>query len=424
VSTTAGRRLLRQGAGVGLALLVANAANYASNLVLGRWLAPAAFADATLIVTLVLVLAAAASALQLATAGAVSREQDLAAVAAIRRSALRMAGLAGAVLGAACVVCSPMLRTIFHASSAMPFVLAGILVPVLVVLGAERGVLQGRGRLGALNLVALVEAAVRLVGTVVALSIRPTATVAVGALLASVVVAAAVAFRLDRDLPAAAPSVHRSLGLGVALRPALVVLVAQTVLSASDIVVAKMAFSGNAAARYAVIALVGRAVLVVGTAAATVLVPEAGRNGLSPGLLPRMVGVVLAPGIVATVGAFLFGDRLLQTLAGSSYGGLGHQLAAYAGISALVAAAVAVASATIPSGHTGPATWLLGGAAAQVVLLGLNHGDARALLWVQVIVAVPLLVLIVRSAQETVRIADMSKDEQRAGTVGPVAVHS
>ena len=51
-----------------LSALIVNAGNYVYNLVLGRLLGPAAFADAAIIITLLLVLSFAAMTFQLGTA--------------------------------------------------------------------------------------------------------------------------------------------------------------------------------------------------------------------------------------------------------------------------------------------------------------------------------------------------------------------
>ena len=61
--------LLRGGLGVGVATTFASAANYLSNVVLGRVLGPDEFADAALVVSGLLLLGAMALGLQLTAAG-------------------------------------------------------------------------------------------------------------------------------------------------------------------------------------------------------------------------------------------------------------------------------------------------------------------------------------------------------------------
>ena len=65
------RALLGGGSLLALAMMVANGGNYGLNLFLGRWLAPAQFADANLMVTIMFVMMALAVALQITTARAV-----------------------------------------------------------------------------------------------------------------------------------------------------------------------------------------------------------------------------------------------------------------------------------------------------------------------------------------------------------------
>jgi len=65
---TGARQLVTGGTVLAVALVVTNAGNYILNLLLGRWLSPAEFADASLMVTMMLTFASISVCLALVTA--------------------------------------------------------------------------------------------------------------------------------------------------------------------------------------------------------------------------------------------------------------------------------------------------------------------------------------------------------------------
>src|SRR5664279_5680706 len=65
---TGARQLVTGGSVLAVALVVTNAGNYILNLLLGRWLSPAEFADASLMVTMMLTFASISVCLALVTA--------------------------------------------------------------------------------------------------------------------------------------------------------------------------------------------------------------------------------------------------------------------------------------------------------------------------------------------------------------------
>ena len=138
--------LLSGGALLFVSATLVNLGNYIFNLLLGRWLGPAAFADLSLIVTLFLVTTFLAAGLQIPTARFVAMytaDGNPQTIANLRRWALKMAGWIGVVLAVICVVGAPAWSNFFSTASAWPFVIFGLFVPFYLLQGVDRGVLQG-----------------------------------------------------------------------------------------------------------------------------------------------------------------------------------------------------------------------------------------------------------------------------------------
>ena len=102
-----GSGLLRGGAVLGGAMIVANVGNYLLNVLLARWLTPAQFSDANLMVTLMLTATAVALAVQLVAARFVGKHDAVGESVESDRIAAelrRWAWAAGVALGA--VLCA------------------------------------------------------------------------------------------------------------------------------------------------------------------------------------------------------------------------------------------------------------------------------------------------------------------------------
>ena len=128
---------------------VVNAGNYLSNLVLGRWLGPAAFADFSLMVTFLLILTLATATLQMVAAkfaAAYSADQDTQKFAELRRWFNRGSWAIGLALTVIFAVGAPFWQKFFHTESFWPFIILGVGIPFYLVQGADRGLLQGQIR--------------------------------------------------------------------------------------------------------------------------------------------------------------------------------------------------------------------------------------------------------------------------------------
>ena len=129
-----------------LSALVVNGGNYLYNLLLGRLLGPEAFADAAILVTLLLVLSFAAMTFQLGTArfiALLSEEKQPVFLNSIQKWSLRF----GLVLGCIFIVFSSFMQEVFQTSSQAMFVVFGLSVPLYFVMSINRGIYQGKEQL-------------------------------------------------------------------------------------------------------------------------------------------------------------------------------------------------------------------------------------------------------------------------------------
>ena len=111
---------------------IVNAGNYLSNLVLGRWLGPAAFADFSLMVTFLLILTLATATLQMVAAkfaAAYSADQDMQKFAELRRWFNRWSWTIGLVLTVIFAAGAPLWQEFFHTESILPFIILGVGIP-------------------------------------------------------------------------------------------------------------------------------------------------------------------------------------------------------------------------------------------------------------------------------------------------------
>ena len=407
--TTAGtdtgtRTLLAGGSILAIAMFAANGGNYLLNVVLGRWLTPPEFADANLMVTLMLLVTAVAVSLQLIAArfaginAVVGAEVETIEMA---RSLERWAFAAGAVLASLLAVGSPFWADFFNSESAWPFVILGLGMPAYLVQAVCRGVLQGQLQFQSLASTFVVEMLARV--------ILGIALVAMGFGVIGATIALSASFIVTWL------SVRRALGWdnaavsrGTVSRdviayagPVGLLLLGQIIINNGDVLISKQGLSPTEAGVYAAVALVGRAVFFLSWSVATTLFPAAAQREeageASHGLLHAGLAAVAALGVVAVVGARLLGGTVLGRVFGEAYAGVSTQLAWYALATAVFAMANLIVSHYLALGQLREAVIMLAGAAVQTLLLLSAERTIDALIRAQVIAMALLFVAILTS---------------------------
>ncbi len=373
-----------------LATIGANLGNYIVNVMLGRWLTPEEFSDATLMVTLMLAATALAVSLQLVAAKTITGGTSRVAGWLTSRALI-----IGSVLGAALVGGSPVLASFFNTESAVPFAILGIGMPFYAMQSVGRGVLQGRMQFGPLAATFVVEVVVRAVLSV--------ALVSLGFGVAGATVGLTLSFFATWAYVSSAAGFVRS-GIAepdrtriiAAARPVALLLVAQVVINNEDVFFSKRYLEPTVAGRYGAVALIGRGVFFAAWAVATAVFPVAAARtekvGRTDRLLMTALAAVVGIGAVATLGAQFLGDTLLGRVFGPEYAGLSRPLAAYALSTTCFAVANLFATYHLSLGNNRPSVLLLGGALLQTVSLFVSHGDidsvVRAQLYSMTVLAV------------------------------------
>ncbi|MBP1464908.1 oligosaccharide flippase family protein [Candidatus Chloroploca sp. M-50] len=373
---------------------VVNLGNYIYNLILGRWLGPAAFADANLIVTLFLVITFVTVALQTTTAkfaAMYSASERPAASAELRRWLERGAWLSGMVGLLIFAVGAPFWQAFFHTESAWPFVMFALGVPFYFMLGVERGMLQGETRFGVLSLSYQAEMWSRLVIGIALVALGWSVLGATGGLTLSLVVAWLIARKSVPSTPSGEPltASERTTIIRFAV-PVVAALIGQILINNSDVLIVKRFFDANEAGLYAAVALIGRIVFFATWSVVTVLFPivaqrhhrgEAHRYLLYAGL--GMVLVISAPIVAATI---FFPELIVGLLFGAEYLAVAPLLGGYALATTFYALSNVVISYRLSLDNGGGSMLGLAGGMAQVLALLLFHRDLNEVVLVQIYV--------------------------------------
>ena len=400
-TTSAGhRRVVAGGALLTGAMTVSGAGNYALNALLARWLTPEEFGDASLIVTLLLVVTALAGCLQLVAArygSAALARSDHDATMAIRQRLTRTAWTLGGVLALAVALGADGLAAGFKVADPTALVIFGLSLPLFLAQAVERGILQGRMAFGRLAGSFLVEMVVRVVVSC-ALVAAGWGPVGVSAgLWASLLASLIVARTLVRPTRPG-PGSHRPPGLAQAAGATTVLLMAQITISHGDLLLVKQRFDAAEAGTYAVVALLGRAVHLGSWSIATAMFPVGARAGAEAATTRRLVrgGVAFlaGAGAMATVGFWTLGQPVVGLLFSDAYAGAGSLLGPYVLATSLLAVANLLAMVDLAAGRHRRGHLMLGAAVVQTLLVSWS-GSLEAVVWVQVIAMSVLVVSMV-----------------------------
>ena len=390
-------RALRSGLLGGSALLMAsatlvNAGNYLFNLILGRWLGPAAFADLSLIVTLFLVIGFVASGVQTPSArfaAIYTAESNLQGMADLRRGLVRGAAALGVGLAAMFALGAPTWQRFFNTASPVPFIIFGIFVPFYILQAVDRGLLQGRIRFGRLAASYQSEMWSRLALSLVFVALGWAVNGAVGAISLSFVATWFVARAVRRDLPAGRPLTPavRSRVLTYAA-PVLLAQLGQILINNSDILIVRHFFPAEAAGRYAALALIGRIVFFATWSVVTAMFPIAAqrhrRGENHRPLLYASLGIVLLVSLILLAVMLRVPNLVVGLLFGPAYLSIAPLLWRYSLATMLYALANVVINYRLSIGQVGGTYLGVAGGVAQVALLWAFHATLEQVVWVQV----------------------------------------
>ena len=401
-------RTLRGGLVGGSALLMAsatfvNAGNYLFNLILGRWLGPAAFADLSLIVTLFLVIGFVASGVQTPSArfaAVYTAEGNLQGLADLRRGMGRAAAALGIGLAALLALGAPLWAHFFNTASWLPFAIFGVFVPFYILQAVDRGLLQGRTHFGWLAVSYQSEMWSRLGISLVLVALGWAVNGAVAAIGLSFVAAWLVARSACSGLPAGQPlSLVQRNQLVTFAGPVLLAQLGQILINNSDILIVRHAFPADTAGRYAALALIGRIVFFATWSVVTAMFPivaQRHRRGEDHRrLLFFSLGLVLLISLVIVAVVYFVPEFVVQLLFGPAYLSIAPLLWPYAVATMLYALANVVINYHLSIGNTGATYLAIVAGMAQVGLLWIFHASLAQVVWVQVALMAGLFILLV-----------------------------
>lgn len=394
--------LLGGGAMLFVSMTIVNGGNYLFNLILGRWLGPAAFSDLSLIVTMMLMITFVTVTFQLTAAkfAAVhSADNDAQKLAGVRRFLVRWGWGLGLALAALLGFGAPFWQQFFHTASPWPFVILAVGLPIYFAQGVDRGVLQGTTRFGLLAVSYQAEMWVRLAVAIVLVGLGWSVNGAVGGITASFLATWLVARRAKAAMPAAGalPRSHKS-AVAAFAGPVIVAHVSQILINNSDILIVKRFFEAEEAGLYAALALIGRIVFFATWSVVTVLFPIVAQKHQKGE--PHRHLLVVSLGLVALVSGGILGASLLfpgwivNVLFGEAYLSIAPLLWLYALATTIYALANVVITYRLSIGQ-GTGSWIaVGGGLAQVIGLWFFHATLREVVIAQIIMMSSMLVLL------------------------------
>lgn len=319
-----------------LSVLGVNGGNYLYNLILGRILGPAQFADAAVLITFLLVLSFAAMTFQLVTAKfSVLFENEVfkSFVSKIYKNAI----FVGVVMGLLIIIFADQLQNLFNTSSANMFVVFGCGVPLYFSMSVNRGVFQGKKAFKSLSITYQSEMLSRLIitlGLILIFDIQSSVVIAVG-ILASFVFGL-IPFKFPSIIPKKALLLSKTHSKEI---KSFFIITAfyeltQIIINNSDILLVKHYFESYEAGLYASLALIGRIVYFIAWMFVMLLLPtvvQLKKEGkeTAPTLF-KYVGYIAAISISIIVVCVSFPETIITLLFGDSYTAMAPLLWKYA----------------------------------------------------------------------------------------------
>lgn len=369
-----------------------NGGNYLFNLLLGRWLGPASFADLSLIVTLFLVTSFVTMGLQTPVArfGALyAADHDLQAISNLRRWARRRALVVGAMLMTVLTLGASFWANFFATASFWPFVIFGAFLPFYLLQGVDRGLLQGRTQFGRLAATYQTEMWSRLAFSLLFVALGWGVSGAVLGIGLSFVATWAMTQQIGRQLPKPQPvpaSIQKELLLFTG--PVLVAQLGQILINNGDILIVKRFFPAEEAGMYAALALIGRMVFFATWSIVTAMFPIVAqrfqRGEAHRPLFYASLGLVLAGSLLIIGATALFPHQIVHLLFGEAYQGIAPLLWVYALATMFYALANVVITYRLSIGSAGGVYLAIIAGIAQTAMLWFWHESLAQVVWVQV----------------------------------------
>tara|TARA_R110002051_G_scaffold34256_3_gene76317 strand:- start:39246 stop:40502 length:1257 start_codon:yes stop_codon:yes gene_type:complete len=382
---------------MGSALLV-NGGNYLYNLLLGRILGPEAFADAALLVTLLLVLSFVGMTFQLATTKfAVLFTGET--WNSFKNTMYRYALVFGLFTGVLVLFFSKNLQALFNTQNHYMFIVFAVAVPLYFIMSVNRGRFQGRHEFGKLAATYQTEMWSRLLLTFALLWLvpfEPGILIALGIALSFVFGLFPSDFKNVQVFSSAKLSAVDLKQVWIFIGLTAGYELTQIIINNSDILLVKHYFDAKEAGLYSSLALIGRVVYFVAWMFVMLLMPtviQKQKDGepTAPVLFKYVFFIGSLSTFIVFI-CFLFPNLIITLMFGDAYLSIAHLLWKYALATSLFAVSNIFAYYFLSLNQYSPVilSGLLG--FSQVALIMLYHDSLESVVHMQIVAMIILLV--------------------------------
>ncbi len=308
-----------------ISVLAVNGGNYLYNLILGRLLGPAQFADAAVLITFLLVLSFIAMTFQLVTAKfSVLLENQLfkSFISKIYKNALAV----GIAMGAIIICFAAQLQDLFNTSTSSMFVIFGCGVPLYFLMSVNRGIFQGKKAFKVLSVTYQAEMLSRLLITLALLflfSIQSSVVIATGILISFGFGLMPFKFKTINFKTKTLIDVSHAKQVRRFFILTAFYELTQIIINNSDILLVKHYFESYEAGLYASLALIGRVVYFIAWMFVMLLLPtvvqlkKEGKETTST--LFKYVGYIAVISFIIVLACLSFPETIINLLFGKSY---------------------------------------------------------------------------------------------------------
>ncbi|MEC4003985.1 sugar isomerase [Flavobacterium sp. SUN052] len=382
-----------------LTILFVNGGNYLYNLLLGRILGPSQFADAAILITLLLVLSFVGMTFQVTTAKyAVLFEGTK--LHLFLKFIFKYAVLFGLLFGCLVIAFNHQLQEVFKTKTSLMFVVFGLGLPLYFIMSINRGLYQGKNDLKNLSKTYYFEMLCRLVLTISLIYILPqiqsSIIIAIGILVSFVF--GLIPFQ--KSIVSKNENVENE---NLYTKPILTFFaltafyeLTQIIINNSDIMLVKHYFDNEQAGLYASLALIGRVVYFVAWMFVMLLLPKViqlKKDGVDtlPILLKYVLYIVCLSTIIV-LGAFLFPELVVRIMFGEKYLPIAFLLWKYALATSIFAVANIFAYYFLSINKYVPVIISAFLGLTQIILIVLYHNSLEQVVVMQIIAMIVLLV--------------------------------
>lgn len=384
-------------------ILLVNGGNYLYNLLLGRILGPAEFADAAILITFLLILSFVGMTFQIVSAkyAVLFDEKKLIAFTSM---ITKFALLIGIIVGVAILILNKELQEVFHTKTSVMFMIFAIGVPFYFMMSINRGLYQGKNVMNKLAMTYQTEMASRLILTITAIlvfpSIAPSIIVSVGIILSFIFGLFPFQKKIlllteNRNYLKYQTNLIDKKEIIIFFMLTAFYELTQIVINNSDIILVKHFFNNEQAGLYASLALIGRVVYFVAWMFVMLLLPKViqlKKEGCeTQPILMKYVAYISFLSAIIVLGTFIFPETVVFLMFGKAYLSIAFLLWKYALASSIFAIANIFAYYFLSLNQYIPVIVSAVIGLTQIVLIVLFHESLQQVVEMQIIAMIALL---------------------------------